>query len=246
MSPTISIVIATYNATNTLRACLDSIAGQKSDDIEILVIDGASTDGTQNILSEYASVIDYCISEPDRGIYDAWNKGVTQAKGEWVLFIGADDVLEPDAMLTYISFLGKLRIQTFDYICAKNTYIDRSGRPIKVIGEPWVWSKFRSKMNLAHVASLHHISLFKEIGYFNLKFKIAGDYEFLLRKKDKLRCGFIDSCIARMATGGASYTFQALREAHEIRKMHSDRPAVVLLIHHLWQICLFVSHRLLH
>ena len=72
----ISIIIATYNAGNVLQRCLDSIRPQKLDEIELLIIDGNSKDDTMDIINKNSDIVDYWVSEPDRGIYDAWNKGM--------------------------------------------------------------------------------------------------------------------------------------------------------------------------
>jgi len=94
--PKISIIIVTYNAAKTLQACLDSIYRQKYPAIEIVLIDGKSTDGTVDIIQHNAYKLGYWISEKDAGIYDAINKGVKSATGQWLYFLGADDELLDD------------------------------------------------------------------------------------------------------------------------------------------------------
>ena len=87
----ISIIIATFNAELRLSRCLDSIISQKTEEIELLIIDGGSVDGTLKLIDSYKGCIDFVLTEKDNGIYDAWNKGIRQAKGEWIMFLGADD-----------------------------------------------------------------------------------------------------------------------------------------------------------
>jgi len=246
MTPIISIIIATYNASSTIRNCLESIVLQLNDSIELLVIDGGSTDGTQLILNEYLSKINYYISERDCGIYDAWNKGISQAQGDWILFLGADDTLEPEALAKYCVFLNTNNVSSVDFICAKNSYLDKHGQVLKIIGVPWQWEQFQRSMKLAHVASLHRRTLFQEVGPYDLRFAICGDYELLLRKKDRLRCLFVDTCIARMSTGGISFSMWALWEAHQIRRLHSKLSIVTLVGIYLWQVFLFLRHKMLH
>jgi glycosyltransferase involved in cell wall biosynthesis len=246
MEPIISIIIATFNAAKTLRNCLDSIVLQKNEFIELLVIDGGSTDGTQAVLSEYGSQIDLIISEQDSGIYDAWNKGIANAHGEWILFIGADDTLEADAFAKYFSFLDKHDTTEIDYICAKNTYVGKNGQVLKVFGVPWRWEQFRRTMQVAHVASLHKHKLFNEVGSYDLKFRICGDIELLLRKQKNLRCLFLDSCIARMAIGGTSYSVKVFWEGHQIRRLHSQLSSLTLITISAWKLALYLRHRLLH
>ncbi len=91
--PPISIIIVTYNAAKTLQASLDSIYRQKYPAIEIVMIDGASTDNTVEIIKQNADNLSYWVSEKDAGIYDAMNKGIKHATGNWIYFLGADDVL---------------------------------------------------------------------------------------------------------------------------------------------------------
>lgn len=100
----ISIIIATWNAAKTLRRCLDSIVSQLTDETELILIDGGSKDETNEIIDSYGDKIAVHVSEPDKGIYDAWNKGVMVAKGDWMMFMGADDVLLPDAIKNYMHF----------------------------------------------------------------------------------------------------------------------------------------------
>ena len=92
-TPLISVVIAVYNGKATLQQCLDSVTQQTYSHVELIVIDGGSTDGTVDLIRANAQKIAYWISEPDRGIYNAWNKALAQAKGDWICFLGADDYL---------------------------------------------------------------------------------------------------------------------------------------------------------
>ena len=108
MSPKISIIIATYNAGKTLARCLQSIREEKTNEIELLVIDGGSKDNTLDIINTYQDTIDYSCSEPDKGIYDAWNKGISHAKGDWMMFIGADDYLVGNALSDYLNKIVQL------------------------------------------------------------------------------------------------------------------------------------------
>jgi len=93
MKPYISIVTATYNSALLLQRCIDSVANQTFKAVEHIVIDGASTDGTIEIIKNNKKYLSYWISEPDTGVYSAWNKAIPHIKGEWVLFLGSDDFL---------------------------------------------------------------------------------------------------------------------------------------------------------
>ncbi len=226
----ISIIIATYNAVSTLKCCLDSIVPQLTGLCELIIIDGGSTDGTCEIIQSYSERISYTISEPDKGIYDAWNKGVKVAKGKWIAFIGADDVLLPNAIKAYNdAILNTKDIDEYDYICAHNEYVDLNGRILKILGEEPKWSVMKKEMVPAHVASLHSKkNLFETIGYYDYEhFHICADYELLMRKKDKLRYLMIPDHIAQMKVGGMSFSTKAISEAYKIRKQYQSLPFAV-------------------
>lgn len=94
-TPKISVLTVVRNGERTLRRAIDSVIGQLGDDIEYVIVDGASTDGTVDIITQYADQLAYRLSEPDHGIYDAMNKALAVARGDWVIFLGADDELKP-------------------------------------------------------------------------------------------------------------------------------------------------------
>lgn len=224
----ISIVIATYNAGKTLRTCLESIIPQLTRDAELIIIDGGSKDGTNDIIASYGENVSYTISEPDKGIYDAWNKGVKVAKGDWVAFVGADDVLLPNALNAYLDCIkGTPDVNSYDYICALNEHVDENGKILKILGGKPVWNIYRRQMNAAHVASLHNRrNLFETIGEYDLQFKICADYDLLLRKRDKLKSIFIPVHIARMKVGGMSFSIKAIKETFIVRKKNKSIPLI--------------------
>ena len=225
----ISIIIATWNAAKTLNRCLDSIVPQLTNETELIIIDGGSKDNTNEIIDSYGNQVSVHITEPDKGIYDAWNKGVKNAKGDWVMFIGADDILLPNAINSYLEAIRNTpNVNSYDYICAHNEYVDMKGKLLKILGGKPTWSKMRRSMIAAHVASLHNRSnLFEKIGGYNLNFKICADYELLLRKKSKLKALMIPAHIARMTVGGMSFSTKAIIETYKIRELHHSLPSIV-------------------
>ncbi len=212
----ISIIIATYNASKTLARCLSSIASQKVDDIEVIVVDGASTDNTLEIVNSFSSINIVCISEPDKGIYDAWNKGIKMSTGDWIMFLGADDYLIDSSMNCYFNFLRDGDHSKTDLICGKFVQVDQSGKCNNILGEPYVFNQFVKYMNISHGSSLHNKKLFEELGLFSLDYRICSDYEFLLRKP--LNSEFIDRPLICMQVGGVSGGYDALYETFLIRK----------------------------
>jgi len=214
----ISIIIATFNAEATLERCLRSIMEQKSNQIELLVIDGGSNDSTARIVKSFGSGVDYFISEPDKGIYDAWNKGVAAAKGQWLMFLGADDCLMPDSLNTYLHFLEKHDPDEVDIICGQCEYYTRNGEFIKVMGIPYEFNEFKHHMLISHGSTLHNRKLFEELGQFDITYRCCADYDFLLRRP--LNAMHIPQPLIAMQTGGASYSFGALYEAYSIKRKH--------------------------
>ena len=238
----ISIIIATYNASDTILGCLDSIENEINSDCELIIIDGNSSDNTLDLLNKKKELIDVLISEPDKGIYDAWNKGIEKSKGKWIMFLGADDLLLKNSLLTYLEFLRERNSSAYDYVCAKNEYINLDGKFIKDIGREPKWKAMKYYMPAAHVASLHNKKLFDEIGFFNLEYKICADYELLTRKKNKLNYKFIDYKIAKMKTGGMSFSVRALIEQFFIRRKHLN--IIINLMTFLFQTSLFIKFKI--
>lgn len=218
----ISIIIATFNAELRLSRCLDSIISQKTEEIELLIIDGGSVDGTLKLIDSYKGCIDFVLSEKDNGIYDAWNKGLRQAKGEWIMFLGADDQLMPGVLGKYLQFICSIEGKICDYISARINYCNADGRLIKVIGKAWKWSEFKDKMTVAHVASLHNRSLFNQVGLFDTSYRICADYELLMRKRDKLAATFFSEIVASMESGGVSFSTAAIKETCRICNYHNE------------------------
>lgn len=208
-SPKISIIIATFNAGKTLEACLKSISAQTYKNYEILIADGVSTDNTLSILDSHSAEIAHRVSEKDKGIYDAWNKVIPHAKGEWLYFLGADDELfSPDTLSSAAIVLGTA---SENVVYGKVAVILPNGETLNVEGEPWekVGKKFRHEMTIPHQGTFHRNELFKKYGLFDPTFKICGDYEFLLRELKDHSARFIsDLTIARMGFGGASSTYK--------------------------------------
>jgi glycosyltransferase involved in cell wall biosynthesis len=229
----ISIIIASFNASDTIEKCLESIVSQKTNECELLIIDGGSTDHTINIVKSFSHLVDYFISESDSGVYDAWNKGIKASNGVWIMFIGADDILLPNAITTYLNILKHNNAtKDVDYICANNEYVDKNGKFLTILGEEPFWFKMRKMNVVAHVASLHNKNrLFNKIGLYDLNFKICADYELLIRKGDKLKTLYVPRLIARMAVGGVSFSTKAIIELYNIRsKHHSVSPLFNVLL----------------
>lgn len=217
--PLITIITATYNAAEHLPAAIKAIRAQTYANFEWILIDGNSVDGTQDHFRNHEDVIAYWLSEPDRGIYDAWNKGLRLARGEWVCFLGADDQLMPDGLALLVA-LAQQSLAPFDFICGRVAFY-RGDVLVRTIGRPWDWHRFKAFMSVAHTGALHHRSYFNHYGEFDSSFKISGDYELLLRSGPNLKAGFVDKVVARMQVGGQSNeNATVFQEALRARLMH--------------------------
>ncbi|MBC3793034.1 glycosyltransferase family 2 protein [Spirosoma utsteinense] len=211
--PKITIITATYNAERYLEQSINGIYEQRYPNLEYIIVDGGSKDTTIDIVKKNSSKITYWISEPDSGIYDAWNKGINKSSGDWVMFLGSDDILLPGALHNYAEFINKLS-SPVDYISSKMEMFDGNMNFIRVKGWRWEWPRFLREMTVAHPGSLHSRTLFEEHGKFDIGYKIVGDYEFLLRPGAKLKTAYLDAITVIMREGGASDSWAAIREQY--------------------------------
>ena len=241
----ISIVIATWNASKTLKPCLDSIVHQLTEECELIIIDGGSNDSTNEIIASYNDFVDYTISEKDKGIYDAWNKALRIIKGQWVLFIGADDKLSHDAISNYLDFISTASADT-DFISAKINYIDNDGKTLDITGKKWDYNRCRINMDVTHVASLTNINYFKRVGGFNTNYKIVGDYELLMRGGVSMKPAFLDKIVATMTIGGASFSTKGLKEQFKVKREVAHMSWFYCCLIYSMQLFLFYTYKLRH
>ncbi|WP_414637037.1 glycosyltransferase family 2 protein [Arenimonas sp.] len=208
------MVIATFNASSTLQECLDSITGQDFPDIEILVADGGSTDGTADVIVRNAARIAWSCSGPDGGIYDAWNKAVAMARGEYVMFLGADDALESATTMSRVFAL--IGDREFDLVSGIGVLVDDAGVGYHRFGGAWNHRKVGRRMTICHPGALHRRDLFDRFGCFDTSYRICADYDFILRLPQDTRALFFDAPIARIRDAGVSRRrrMQALRERY--------------------------------
>jgi len=238
----ITVIIATHNAQDSIQKTIDSLKFQSSKNFELIVVDGASKDDTMKIVKSNGSFITKSVSEPDNGLYEAWNKGVRLSSGEWICFLGAGDTLFPEAFNEYEKVMEGHGCY-YDYISAKINRMDHSDHVLSVLGKPWVWNEFKKTMTVAHVGSLHNRRLFDEVGLFDAKgYKICADYEFLLRKGDKLKAGFMNDIIGNMSAGGISFSSMALREYAQARKMTGHQPIFDVYLNYFIQYILLKTY----
>ncbi|MFT6841336.1 MAG: glycosyltransferase involved in cell wall biosynthesis [Psychroserpens sp.] len=239
--PIFSIVTACYNAEETIQETIESVLSQTITCFEFIIIDGASTDGTLEIVKSFeekflAKGIPYSyLTEPDKGIYDAWNKGVNLAKGSYISFLGADDTYLINSLNLYNEILINEKETNYHLLYSNVDVIDSKGEIVKKIKGTWTWSVFRRYMNIAHVGSFHSRAYFDKYGLFNDQFKIAGDYELLLRAKDELRAYKLEQVTVKMKDGGVSRSQlkNTLNETFTAKNSSGGVSYVVCLFDHL-------------
>jgi glycosyltransferase involved in cell wall biosynthesis len=220
--PKVSIIIAVYNAVECIDKCLDSIIHQDYLNYELIIIDGGSSDGTKEIVYKYIHNIKYFISEPDKGIYNAWNKGISNSCGEWFCFLGADDYFINNISLSNI--MSCTNYTDVNYVCGQVCKVDYKGMKIRLEGKPWNINTIWKGMTIAHPGSLHHISLFNIYGFFDESYLITGDYEFLLRCSSSIKSKFLKEPYLYVGNEGISNTktLLCIKETVKVLKIYSN------------------------
>lgn len=203
----LSIITPTYNSAKTIARTIDSVLVQNYSDLEYIIIDGASTDNTRDIVLSYQDKLNIkFISEPDKGIYDAMNKGVELATGEIVGILNSDDLFDNNKVLSSVT--EAFKDQTIDAVYGDIKYF---GEDFGKIKRYWRAGSYQGE-KLSNGWIIPHPSLFlrktvyDKYGNFNTDFKIAGDYEFILRllKIHKIKVKYLATVLVRMYDGGVS------------------------------------------
>lgn len=232
-APLVTVVTAVFNGKPYISGCLDSVLVQDYPNIEHIIFDGGSSDGTIDVLHAYDDRIALWKSEPDKGIYDAWNKALAEARGEWICFIGADDELLPGAVSAYMELAAKN--PEAEYLSSQVRWIHPSGYVNPSHGRPWTWRRFARRMCVAHPGSMHRRSLYDRLGVYDISYRSAADYELLLRARGELKTAFMPVATVMMRSGGVSDNSAALREAARA-KIASGGRSIFLATLDLWEV----------
>lgn len=221
----ISICIATFNVCSIIDKCLQSILNQNYDNYEVIIADGGSTDGTLEKIADFNNDRIKFFSEKDKGISDAWNKAIKQAQGEWLYFLGADDCLTDNTVLSEMA--KKLNGVDSYVVYGDVNYVDSNGQLINKVGGKWSSYQFKhSGMTFCHQGVFQHRKLFEKYGFFDLSLNICADYELLLRYLKNNDAYYITGLIvADVAYGGLSTldgnAIDVFREYKKIQKRHN-------------------------
>jgi glycosyltransferase involved in cell wall biosynthesis len=230
--PLISVVTVTLNAARTLERTIASVHAQTYPSVEHIVVDGGSTDGTVEILKERVRPQDFWFSEKDRGISDAFNKGIALSRGEYVQILNADDWLSSDQLSCAVESLSK---SASDFVFGDCVCYE-SGAPVfRSVGDANYTSSISRKMpTMNHLSMLVRRSAYERYGLFSLEYRNAMDYEWLARVHSRGAKGIHDPrIVAHMSLEGVSlqYFTRTYREVRDVAVMYGRHPLVAELEH---------------
>lgn len=216
--PLISIVMVTRNAARHFRQALESVCSQAYSGKEIIIIDGFSDDGTLSIISEFEDVVDYWISEPDKGIYDAMNKGIALCRGEWIGFKNADDWYAPSALEILASCIRKNPQVAIWYGDSCSVLQEN---PLKTSPFITCHQSIGGNPGIDHRCSFVRASVHKQY-LFDLQYRLAADLDVFWRlKKAGMVFMHIPAFMAFKRFGGASDGTRILAESYRINRRHA-------------------------
>lgn len=211
----ITIITVVYNSKNNIDLTLDSVRRIKNNNIEYVVIDGNSNDGTLDILNKNIDIIDTLISEEDKGIYDAMNKGIENSSGKYIAFLNAGDSYLAD--FNYSTSL--LLNENYDVFSFGINMFKENSDLIYISPTIINLSKFDPQhMYLPHPGLLVNREVFNKIGKFNINFKSAGDLDWVNRLilNYDYKIKIINKALVNFLAGGISFSINSFREARNI------------------------------
>jgi glycosyltransferase involved in cell wall biosynthesis len=243
--PLISVITVSLNATRFIGQTILSVLSQTYPRLEYIIIDGGSTDSTVDIIRKYESKLAYWHSKVDRGLAHAFNLGLEQAQGDWLLYLNADDYLVDSLVIeNMVPYL--IDATDADVVFGKIKLIPRCGSQSKCserqIGHPWCWKEFRFKCTIPHQAAFTRKEYFDRVGPFSERLKIAVDYEHYLRAGPFLAARFIPRIISVMRDGGLGEEsiFHTLKEWRIAQNLNRSSNPVLIGLNYLGRAVRFV------
>jgi len=222
--PLITLITVVFNGEKFLEQTIQSVLQQTYDNVEYIIIDGGSTDGTLDIIQKYEHALDYWVSEPDGGISDAFNKGVICSTGDMIGIINADDWLaEKQIEIGVLAFAQS----SVDFIFGNLLFHDEKGKvKHKILGDAGYAQSIASSMpNLCHPTVLVKRNAFKKVGLFDTRLAVAMDYEWLLRLHQSGGQGrYVKDITGHMRLAGVSDVsyIKALEEVRRISIQYGE------------------------
>lgn len=225
--PLVSVVTVVFNGAKNLRATIESVLGQTYGNIEYIIIDGGSTDETLEILRKYEQVIDYWLSEPDKGVYDAFNKACSLIRGEWTLFLGSGDVLHDAAVVETIALAAREVPQDTELLYGKVSLTNDECTVVKILNRPWErmrgqWRGGRPMLP-HHQGVFHRKTLLATEKPFDTSYRIAADSKLIYGSIRRVSPIFCDVVVTRAPLGGVSTEPRYfMSTAHEIIRINHE------------------------
>ena len=239
----VSIILPVKYYTDSLLATLDSFACHKQAGMEIIAVHDGQDERLKEAFAQHQAIIDVMIVEPDRSIYEAWNKALKVAKGRFVSFFGAGDCVLEGA---WPMLLEKMD-ERIDFIMAKSYFYEEQ-RVLRVIGGNPDIAHLKTRMPLVFSCAWVNKRIFDQRGLFDESYQIAGDYEMLLRVADDFNFLYIDKVLHRIEAGGISQRLivKTITETLRAKITHGVRSLPLCLIDWFWALVkAFVRIRLL-
>lgn len=206
----ISIITITYNSEKTVEDTIKSVVSQDFPNVEYLIIDGLSKDKTLQVVNKYSAYIDKVVSEKDKGLYDALNKGIKHATGEVVGMLHSDDVYANNQVLSKVAQQFAID-PALEAVYADLVFVDRENTD-KVLrtwkSGAYKEDAFKQGWMPPHPTFFVKKSVYERLGGFNLDLKLSADYELMLRfiHKEKIKIAYLPEIIVKMRMGGISNT----------------------------------------
>ena len=203
----ISVVTAVFNNRKTINTAIESVLGQTcSDSIEYIVVDGMSTDGTSDVIAQYGDKISAYYREPDDGIYDALNKGISRSTGDVIGFVHADDILANENVIQLI--LDRFQGDDLDAVYGDLVYVDQGLEKVVRYWKSGEYDKNRFRLGWMppHPTFYARREVYENFGNYRNDFGSSADYECMLRimYKHEVRVGYIPEILNKMRVGGES------------------------------------------
>lgn len=242
VQPQISIITVVFNARSLIEATVQSVLQQSFPSIEYIIIDGGSSDGTLQVLEQYRSRFSVLLSEKDKGIYDAMNKGLARAKGKYVLFLNAGDLLADAGILTRI-FSSP---DEADVYYGNTKIIDSNGN---ILGDrrlqpplQLTWKSLRFGMCVSHQSFIAKTALCEA---YDLHFKISSDIDWMIRVLKKVnRTVYVNETISKFLEGGSSAQRRKTALIERFRIMTRHYGLLPTILNHLYILIRYPWHRL--
>jgi len=211
----VSVITVVYNGVATIERTINSVLAQTYPNIEYIIIDGQSTDGTLKVINRYRKQISHLISEPDNGVFDAMNKGIKLATGDLIGIINSDDWYEQDAVQIMIN--AYTQNPNFSIFHGLLRFVDKDGAMQQVLGNH---HNFLNKGMIEHPTCFIHKSVYKKL-QFDTDYSVVADYDFMLKAVQYgFKFYFIEQIIANFSYGGMSTSFKSAKETLALQKKY--------------------------